>query len=271
MIRDADTGTIMTRIFSMLMLTAAVHSAGSPSIANAEERFESSYVISAIGLRVGKSNFSTSVGPDKYTIKGSMQASGVASLFSSMSGNLTVSGARSSDWVRSSKYDVSYSEGDKRKSTSISFAGGNVAKTVNKPERRKRSNWVEHSSASLNRVLDPITALLVPASSLKNVCSQTLRVYDGVMRADVQLSYVRTIPFSTDGYEGDAVTCRAKFKPLSGYQTTKKDVIYMRDRSRIEVSFAPVGNTGLYAPVSAKAQTRIGQIAARATRFAAIN
>lgn len=237
----------------------------------AAETFKAQYTISAIGINVGKTSFTTTVTDKNYSVKGTMKASGFASIFSSLSGNISVAGHHSTKAAQSNAYDVAYQEGKKAKSTSLRFSGGNVSKTVNKPKRGKRDNWVEHSPGALNNVVDPITALLIAAPNDRAVCNRKLRVFDGVMRADVQLSYRRTIPFSVDGYKGTAVTCKAKFIPVSGYQTTKKDVAFMRDRSNIEISFAPMGKTGLYAPVAAKAQTRIGQIAARITSFKPVN
>lgn len=260
----------MKQLFALLALVAGATT--SPTLpANAAESYKAEYVISAIGLRVGKTSFTTTVSDRGYTVKGSMQASGIASLFSSMSGNLDVQGARSKKDVRASSYDVSYKEGKRAKSTKVTFKGNNVAKAVNKPKRPKRTNWVDHPAGALNNVVDPITALLIPAQNKAQVCARTVRVFDGVMRADIKLSYLRTTPFSVDGFKGEAVTCRAQFIPVSGYQTSKKDVAYMRDRGNIEIGFAPMGKTGLYAPVIAKADTRIGEIAARITSFKAAN
>ena len=81
------------------------------------------------------------------------------------------------------------------------------------------------------------------------------------------MRYVRTIPFSTRGFKGDAVTCRANFKPVAGYNQSKKDIQWMRDEGFIDISFAPVGNTGIFAPVVAKVKTRLGTATIRAKRF----
>ncbi|MEM0898684.1 MAG: DUF3108 domain-containing protein [Pseudomonadota bacterium] len=251
-----------------LLLGANVQTAA----ANETRSYSSEYVISAIGLRIGRSSFNTQISEDRFTINGSMRAAGLASLFSSMSGTINVDGSRSNSSMQTRVYDVRYAEGDKQKRTTVKYSGSRMTSAVNQPDRKrreKRKDWVAHKPGAINNTLDPLTALLIPASGPRDVCNRRIRSFDGVMRADYQLSFVRTIPFSTDGFSGDAVTCRAKFIPVSGYQSEKKDVKFMRDRSRIEISFAQVGDTGLYAPVTAKAQTRIGEIAVRAVRFQA--
>lgn len=257
---------------SIIMAIIATMAATLPLSAHANGAYQSQYVISVIGLRIGQSNFSTTIDGGSYAIRGTMKASGVASMFSSMSGTIEVGGERRAGDVAPRTYQVNYAEGKERKSTTITYNGSSIAKVSNNPDRRdreKRPDWVAHAPGALNATLDPISAMLIKATSPRDVCNRTIKTFDGVMRADFVLSYARTIPFSTDGYKGDAVTCRARFQPISGYQANKKDIQYMRDRSRIEISFAPVGNTGFYAPVAARAQTRIGEIAMRATRFAA--
>jgi len=247
-------------------LTTIIVTIGSHPPATADT-FSAEYVVSAIGLRIGKSSFSTTMDKNKYTINGSLNAAGLATLFSSMSGQLTVTGTTGAKHVTPSRYDVRYHEGDKKKRTTIGFSNGKIGKVTNQPPLRKKSNWVDHKPGALNAAVDPITATIIPASNAGEVCRRTIRVFDGAMRADIVLSPLRQIPYSTNGYKGEAVICRARFLPVSGYQTDKKDIIFMRDKSNIEISFAPVGTTGFWAPVMARASTRIGQITVRATRF----
>lgn len=87
------------------------------------------------------------------------------------------------------------------------------------------------------------------------------------MRLDVKLSYLRTNPFSTKGFNGDVVTCRGRYIPVSGYDAKKQDINWMRDKGSIEVSFAPIGSSGFYAPVNAKVKTRLVTLRVRASRF----
>ncbi|MDZ7822800.1 MAG: hypothetical protein U5K75_01305 [Ahrensia sp.] len=97
-----------------------------------------------------------------------------------------------------------------------------------------------------------------------------MKVFDGAMRADFPMRYVRTIPFSAKGYSGNAVTCRAQFRPISGYDKNKKEIAWMRDNGYADISFAPVADTGLYAPVAVKLNTEIGTLSVRAIRFEAL-
>lgn len=261
----------MTRLplmagFCIAILGNAAIGIGSTQAAD----YKSEYSLTVLGLNVGKSKFSTTINDKSYKISGSLNASGVAKLFADTSGSLTASGSIGNNKITANAFDVRYKDGKKSKRTTLGFSGGNVSQTANSPKLKKKGDWVEVEKAQLRNVLDPISAILVPASSMRDVCTKTLKVFDGAMRADFQMRYLRTIPFSAKGYKGDAVTCRASFKPIAGYDRKKKDLVWMRDKGNIEVSFAPVGNTGLYAPVAAKIGTRIGTATIRARRFEAL-
>lgn len=255
--------------FSNILALAALSASIITNAAMADE-FASEYAISIIGLNIGKSQFKTSINDNQYKIKGSLSASGVATLFTSTSGNLTAAGMLGNNKIVATAFDVKYKDGDKNKRTTLGFSGGNVTEITNTPKSRKKGKWVDVQKDHLINVLDPMGAILVPAKSLESVCGNTLKIFDGEMRADFPMRYLRTIPFSTKGYKGDAVTCRASFKPIAGYDANKKDINWMRDNGNIEISFAPVGDTGYYAPVAAKIKTRIGIAIIRASRFEAL-
>lgn len=258
----------MKRLFKFMAFAAL--GAGATTNSSFAADFASEYSISIIGINIGKSEFKTSINDNQYKISGSLNASGIATVFTSTTGSLTASGKLNNDKVLATAFDVKYKDGDKNKRTTLGFSGGNVTKISNTPKPKKKGKWVEVQKSHLNDVLDPMAAILVPAKSFKSVCNNTLKIFDGEMRADFPMRYLRTIPFSAQGYKGDAVTCRASFKPISGYDANKKDINWMRDSGRIEISFAPVGNTGYFAPVAAKIKTRIGMANIRASRFEAL-
>lgn len=232
--------------------------------------YTSEYSLSVGGFSIGRSSFNTTIDNNSYSVNGTLRAAGVAKLFTSTTGTLTATGALSPGKLTSKSFDIQYTEGKEAKRTTMSFSRGNVANFANNPKTIERGDWVKLQKSHLQKVLDPMAAILVPAKSLRSVCNNTLKVFDGAMRADFPMRYVRTIPFSAKGYKGDAVTCRVSFQPIAGYDRNKKDVAWMRDKGKIEVSFAPVGQTGLYAPVAAKIGTRLGTATIRAKRFEAL-
>jgi hypothetical protein len=74
---------------------------------------------------------------------------------------------------------------------------------------------------------------------------------------------------AVDGWEGETVTCSVGFKPVAGYRKGRKALDYLKNRSRMTITFAPLGRTGVYAPVRATVGTQIGTITVQARKFEA--
>jgi hypothetical protein len=254
--------------FSVLLgLSAALLPAG----AKAVERYASSYSVSFLGLKIASSDFTTTINGENVQIAGSLNSSGLARIFDDTAGTAAVSARLGAAGITPAAYDLRYVSGKKNKRTAISFAAGGVARTFNNPPLRKHAVYVPLAPGHLKGAFDPMTALLIKAKSPGEVCNRTVRVFDGETRADLKLSAAGAVPFSTSGFKGDAVRCRAKFVPVSGYRPDKKAIRFLRDKSRIEILFAPLGTGGLYAPVRATVGTQIGPVTVYATRFGSAN
>lgn len=238
--------------------------ASAESKAAAAQTYAGEYTISFLGLPVARSNFISTFNGDRFSVKGQIASAGLGKLFDSTTGNSFAAGSFAGDTTRAERFRVDYKTGKKTQTTVIAFAGGKVAKTVNVPPLRKRDHWVPVKATDLNGVTDPISATLIKADSPQDVCSRTLKIYDGQMRVNLQLAYASAGPVS--GYDGDAVTCSANFVPVSGYRTNNRSVTYLRDRAKISVSFAPLGETGVYAPVRATVSTTLGTVTVTARR-----
>lgn len=231
------------------------------------ETFKSEYVVSLFGLSVARSNFTTKFDGDRYAISGGLRSAGLAELFDDTRGTINASGAIGKSGAVPLAYAVDYTTGKKKKNTRLGFAKGGVASVSNTPPVKKGENWIEVTPAQLKAVADPITVFMVKAESLGSVCSKTLRVFDGETRIDFILSPVGQTEVETSGYSGPAVTCALRFVPLSGYQRGKKQIEYLRKSRSMQVTFAPMRQTGFYAPVLAKVGTQVGTVTIKASRF----
>lgn len=232
-------------------------SPASPSIA-APQEFIGEYTVTFLGLTVARSSFVSTIDGDSYVVSGTVRSAGVGKLVDSVNGSSEVSGNFSGKTTRSRKFWTEYKSGKKNQLTTIGFADGAVTSTVNEPPLRKRADKVPLTAEHLRGVNDPISATLIRADGPGDVCGRTLQIYDGELRADVTLSAAKVGPIP--GYDGDGVTCSAKFKPIAGYRTGNYGMKYMRDRARISISFAPLGETGIYAPVRATVSTTMGTV-----------
>ena len=225
--------------------------------ANAQT-FKGVYTVSYLGLPVARSSFVSTFAGDNISVEGKLPSAGVAKLVDSTTGSSHFTGRISRGGVVPTSFRTSYKSGRKSQSTSISFSGGDVVKTVNVPPSKKRKRWVPLGPGDLSNVSDPVSATLIRASGPGEVCNRTIKVYDGEMRANIRLSLMSS--GKVPGFGPEAVTCAAKFIPVSGYRPDSSSLAYLKDRSKITISFAPLGNTGVYAPVRASIGTKVGTV-----------
>ncbi|WP_309086212.1 DUF3108 domain-containing protein [Chelativorans sp.] len=245
--------------FPRRVLLAAILALSSAHAA-AAETYRARYDASLLGLPVGRAFFETRFDGQAFAIAASFASAGIARIFERTDGTVEVSGTMGEEMSRPELYALEYSEGKKRQATTIRFRDGTVTETRNEPPPKKRGeDWVPLAPEHLTGVADPISALLLPVSTDAEVCNRTVRIYDGEIRADIVLQ-----PAPEESFRSAAVTCRARFVPVSGYRKTRSSIIFLRDRARIFVGFAPVAGRNLYSPVEATIATKVGTVHIRA-------
>ncbi|MGH6761383.1 MAG: DUF3108 domain-containing protein [Phyllobacterium sp.] len=258
----------LERIRRVIALQAGLLLAGAGGV-QAADSYRTQYTVSILGLTIAKSNFDTKVADGAYDVSGRLSSSGIAKIFDDTDGTVKVNGNVTKSSVVPAAFDLNYKHGKKDKRTSIGFAQGAVVRTENVPPLKKRNDRVPFGPDDLKSVADPLTALMIAAPNAGTVCDRTLRIFDGEMRFDLKMAYSGKQPFSLGAYKGDAVICSAEFVPVSGYPSRRKSIQQLKS-SRISVSFASLGDSGIYAPVVAKIGTAIGTVTVQATRFEAI-
>jgi len=252
----------------------AVFAVALPAVASAAgpESFRGEYTVSFLGLSVARATFESRYEGDSYSIDGSVSSAGLAQLFDDTRGTLKASGRFSGSRIEPQAFRADYISGKKASLVDIRFADGKVVSTkVLPPPKKRGKDWVALDLVDLKGVTDPIAATVLHADSLDHVCGRTVKMYDGEMRANLTLAYVEKGSISVKGYKGPTVTCRMGFEPVSGFRQGRKALDFLKRKSRIQVTFAPLGQTGVYAPIYATVGTEIGTITVRARRFEATN
>jgi len=121
------------------------------------------------------------------------------------------------------------------------------------------------------QVLDPLTALLIPAGDGgEAVCRRSLPIFDGRRRYDLRLAFKRIEQVKADrGYSGSAVVCTVAFQPLAGHRRASPLLTFLTDGRDVEMALAPVAGTGMLAPIRIIATYMLGNVVMQATRFEA--
>ena len=242
---------------------ALVGSAG--TLSSAEIQHRTDYSIRLSGLPVATASFRSQFNGNRYSISGSLHSAGLADIFASTRGTTSVSGIVSRDRLRATSYSVTYRSGKRGRAIDVTFRNGNVVHASMVPARKKPDNWVPVSNADMRSVLDPISGLIIPAGS--RVCPKTLPIFDGESRMDLRLTSKGTKPFTTEGFQGEAVVCGIRFIPKSGYRKGRDDVEYLRRLKTMEIWFAKAEGANVYAPVYVQIPTKLGSVTVSATRF----
>ncbi|MGE0502431.1 MAG: DUF3108 domain-containing protein [Rhizobiaceae bacterium] len=234
--------------------------------------FVTEYSVEYLGIRVAKSTFSSTISSDAFEVHGSIKSSGLARFFDSTEGTTYAAGNFAGETTRPRGYVVAYTYGEKAKKTHLAFKSDSVAAVTNTPDLPSRhAHWVKVSAKDLKAVVDPLSAALVKADTPAAVCGRTVRVFDGEFRADIVLSASKASPARVPGTEAGAVVCSARLVPVAGYYPTNKSLGYLRDKSRVDITFAQLGGTGIYAPVHASVGTRFGPVTIRTRSLKASN
>jgi hypothetical protein len=254
----------MKRLHKALFLLAL---ALAPASAAEAQALTSRYNVSLIGLPVGRATFDTTISGNTYSVKGSLGSTGLADIVSKVAGSSSVSGIIRGDKLFATAYGLDYSSDKKRYRSAVAFRGGKVASIDVAPKITKpKKDYVPVQPKQLLSVVDPLSGLMLKGKP-ESLCNRTLPFFDGWSRLDLVLSANGMKKFSTDGYEGDVIVCNVRISPVSGYRATSKGVKFIQ-RQTIELWFAPIGATGIFAPVYARIPTEIGPLTLRAAVFA---
>src|SRR5262245_25792447 len=253
---------------TVLALLATLVAAVPSPVKNGAQSFSGDYSISYLGFTVGRSTFDSTIGKDTFAVKGRLSSAGIAQLFDDTEGTVSSVGRFSGKTTQATAFRVDYTDGKKSQTTAIRFRDGSVTKTENVPPLKKRGgDWVPLQNSHLRSVTDPLAATLVRADSPAEVCGRTLRIYDGEFRVDLILRPENSEQISIPGFNGTIVTCRVAFQPVAGYRQGRRALQFLRDKSLIRMTFAPLGSTGVYAPIHATIGTQIGTVTISARRF----
>lgn len=238
----------------------------------APQTFRADYRLSFLGFEIARSTFVSNFSGNTFVLNGSLKSTGLAAMFDKTVAHTHVTGRIADDGVEPLDYQLNYVMGGKRQKTAIRFEEGNVVETENIPPLKKRgAKWVPLDADDLSAVFDPLTASMVRANSAREVCNRTIKAYDGEMRLNLKLQYAGTKPFKTIGFKGNVVRCKAKFKPVSGYRKGRRALEFMKHESRMEIAFAQVGSSNIFAPITASVGTQVGTLHLHAVRFATSN
>lgn len=212
------------------------------------------YDISFNGLSIGTFRFHSNLTDRTYELDAKARISLLSGVLFEWKGHTHSSGLITSRGPVPSVYKFGYKAGDKRGKIEMSFHGNAVKHMMLDPPRRPSAKRVPVERRHMRNVVDPLSAVILLSQVHRKArgnktCDQRMRIFDGKMRYDLQLSFKkRDYLDNGDGYVGPAYVCRVKFVPIAGHKASKKETSFMARSNGIEVWLVPAREVGLYVP-----------------------
>jgi len=248
------------RLIASALVTLAF--AGTASFAQAQT-LKVTYDLSLAGLPLGKANLVSSFRGSKYTMQGHAKLTGLAMILTGGKGEASASGTLTREKPRSASFAVTSKTSDNQRSVRMGLKGGQVAEVEIDPPLEPKADRVPVQPADKRGVVDPMSALLMPALASKSLtdpdnCNRTIPVFDGASRMNVVLSYAETKNVQVAGYSGPVLVCNARYVPVSGHRPERPATKFMQENRDMSVWLAPVEEPRLLFPMKVSVRTMIG-------------
>jgi hypothetical protein len=238
----------------------------------AAESVSARYQIRAFGLTIGSARMKAEIGDGAYsaTLSGGMK--GVARIFSDGEGKAEVSGTIVEGEIMPTFYALTWHEDDEDEEVRMGFGEGRLQSFEMIPPLKPRKNRVPLTEEQKIGVLDPLSAVLVPARADKpeEACDRSVRVMEGRTRFDLLLAYAgtETVSGGEDSYSGPTIVCSMRYRAVAGHKNNKEDIAVLESERDMRVWMAPVGDSGVMMPVKLHIRTKKAPLTLTADRFA---
>jgi hypothetical protein len=248
------------RVCAILILICIV---STPAFADG--KITISYSISYLGVTVGSADWRLSLVADRYDIEASAQIKGLMSVLVDGQGSGHARGVVSNGRAIPSEFEAHVVTSDETDTIRMTLQNGAVRQLVALPPFPPIPERVPLSAASLQGVIDPLSASLIPddtvGGNVGDQCKRALPVFDGRHRYDVGLSFKETREVSIPGdAAAQILVCRLLLTPLAGHQVKSPILHYLVKGQEIEVSLKPIGEAHIAVPVGAAIPMLVGTL-----------
>jgi hypothetical protein len=252
---------------ALVLLTAVA-----PQPARAQGKLEATYALTVARLPMGRATATIDVGSSDYAIALNGKTGGVLRVLSTGEGTLAARGTITDGRPVPTSFNAKTKADDDAMDVTMTLEDGSVKElTASAPPPNE--DRVEVSDAQKKNIVDPLTALLVPAATggdglSQAACDRTLPVFDGRRRYDLKLAFKRMDKVKSEkGYAGPVVVCAMKFSPVAGHRPSSSLMKFLSGGREMEITFAPMAGTRLLAAYRVAVNNMLGNLVVQATRF----
>lgn len=227
------------------------------------------------GARIAKLDLAAEIAAKGYTVHGSGETIGFVANFADLSFSGQTKGALAGADVRPKSHEHRMAQGGKSKR--------HVVMTYDRKGRPKVKANPAFSYGSKRQAIgpqhtpgtvDPASTFIVPVKAgvsplHPSQCARAVAIFDGEQRFDVTYAHKASYgnyKLETAGYQGPAIRCKARFRPVAGYYKAGY-FPYLARRKDIDVVMAPTADGRYLVPLRVRFPTPLGQAVLQATRY----
>lgn len=172
------------------------------------------------GFNLGNIGIKSSFAGNSYSAVSRLKTAGVVNSFYEAIIDATSVGALASTGLQPQKYDSNTNNEKTNQKVGLIYSSAGIQLFSDPPYNTERFPVSEEQKRG---TLDPLSGLVFALSGISQStakpCGETVRVFDGRRRYDIELNYVGQDKVKTDGgYSGPAVKCTVVYKQLAGFK-----------------------------------------------------
>lgn len=254
--RDETFTLIRTSLVSLTLLLGLSQAQAAPVDASAN------YVLTLGGINVAMMQVDLKDSGSAYSLGVKANVAGLGAVVASGTANVTAKGNSTGSSLRSESFALETRANGEKFNVDVGFSGQNVTSFKVEPPVGDYDR-VPVERGHLTGVTDFVSSFVLKANGLdKGVCERRMRIFTGVERFDLNMSFVSSDEATSPrtGYQGPVVLCSIDYKPISGHYESNEITNYLADQSRILIWYMPLGETGYYIPYRVLLGTSMGDL-----------
>jgi hypothetical protein len=181
------------------------------------------------GINLGTVGLKSSFEGANYAAVSRLKTAGVVNSFYESVIDASAVGTVAGNTVHPQKYDSAYNGEKSDQKVSLAYMGAGIQLSSDPPYDVSRFPVTDEQKAN---TLDPLSGIIYSVAGVSvtadKPCGDTVRVFDGRRRYDVELTYVGKDNVSASGgYSGPAIKCEMRYKQIAGFKPnlTKNNVL----------------------------------------------
>lgn len=176
------------------------------------------------GIRLGAVGLKTTFEPGAYASVSSLKTGGLINVFYEARINANAAGSVTGTTLRPRNYAADADTRRKQK-TELAYSAAGITLFADPPYNTER---FPVSDEQKRDTLDPVSAMSFAISGIsvtpERPCGDTLHVFDGARRYDVEFKFIQNDNLSSgsDGYSGPTIKCEVIYKQIAGFKPSVK-------------------------------------------------